>query len=262
MSTANPQSARSKYTPGLVSVVMPAYNCESVLAESVASVLAQTFRNWELVIVDDASTDKSFSVAQAIASRDDRIRVIRLSTNGGVANARNQGMNAARGQYLAFLDSDDLWLPEKLRAQLEFMQRHEIGFSFTRYRRFRAKGSVSSIVRIPDSVTYERLLRGNVIGCLTVMIDRYMIPPFTMSEVGHEDYHAWLQILKTGHTAWGLQEDLARYRVSTASVSGDKSRSALWTWRIYRQLEGLSWLKTVWCFSWYSLRAICARIPI
>ena len=254
------QQAALERVLGMVSVVMPAYNCEELLAESIRSVIAQTYNNWELLVVDDASSDKTQSVARKLATEEQRIRVIALSENGGVANARNVAMRAARGQYLAFLDSDDLWLPGKLSAQIEFMSRHQIGFSFSRYRRLKSDGSLEGIVRIPDRVAYNDLLKGNVIGCLTVMLDRNKIPPFTMRAIGHEDYLAWLHILKGGHVAWGLQKDLARYRVSPESVSGNKQRSALWTWRIYREIENLPLTKSLWCFVNYSVRSLYRRL--
>lgn len=240
----------------MVSVVMPAYNSERFLAESVGSVTAQTFENWELLIVNDASVDGTSAIAERLAGRDPRIRVIHLDENRGVANARNEGMNAAKGQYLAFLDSDDLWLPKKLETQLGFMRQKDIAFSFTSYRAFGPNGNVGGSIRIPDAVEYEDLLKGNVIGCLTVMIDRDRIAPFAMPNIGHEDYAAWLQILRAGHVAYGLQEDLARYRVSSGSVSGNKKRCAAWTWNIYRQREQMPLSKAVRCFAQYSIRGV------
>jgi teichuronic acid biosynthesis glycosyltransferase TuaG len=249
----------SDWRLGLVSVIMPVYNQQDVLIESVRSVMAQTFPDWELLIVDDASNDETLPNARQLACEDSRIRVISLPENAGVANARNTGMKAARGQYLAFLDSDDLWLPEKLRFQVEFMKRQNVGFSFTRYRRFRPNGFLGKPIKIPGKVDYEGLLKGNVIGCLTVMIDREKIPDFSMPAVRHEDYVAWLHILKQGHAAWGIQEDLARYRISSPSVSGNKRLSAVWTWEVYRRIEKLSLIKALWCFTNYSLRAFSTR---
>ena len=245
---------------GLVSVVMPAYNKQDVIAESVRSVIAQTFPHWELLVVDDASTDGTLSVANRLAEDDSRIRVVALKENGGIANARNVGMAAAQGQYLAFLDSDDLWLPKKLQVQMEFICRHGASFTFTRYRRFGPNGSLGPPVKIPEKVNYERLLRGNAIGCLTVMLDRAKIPIFSMPNVRHEDYVSWLHILKQGYTAWGVQEDLARYRISSTSVSADKKRSAAWTWAIYRHIENLSFIKALWCFINYAIHAITTRL--
>jgi teichuronic acid biosynthesis glycosyltransferase TuaG len=249
----------STWQPGLVSVIMPAHNCERLLVESVRSVMSQTYREWELRIIDDASTDKTLTVANELACQDSRIHVHSRERNCGVAEARNLGISAATGQYLAFLDSDDLWLPEKLRVQIEFMRSHDVGFSFTRYRRLGHDGHLHSPIKIPAKVNYEMLLKSNVIGCLTVMIDRNKISAVSMPEVRHEDYVAWLQILKSGYVAFGIQEDLARYRLSSQSVSADKRRSASWTWSIYRQTEKLSFLKSTWCFANYLARAIYVR---
>jgi teichuronic acid biosynthesis glycosyltransferase TuaG len=255
-------SVPPEFVRGLVSVIMAAFNSTETLAESVQSVLSQTYRNWELLIVDDASTDDTLSIARRFEGQDERIRVIPLDQNSGVANARNVGIRNARGQFLAFLDSDDIWLPEKLSIQIDFMDQTGAGFSFTRYRKLKADGSLGREITIPDTVNYEQLLKGNVIGCLTVVIDRKFIPYFQMPRIGHEDYVTWLQILKQGNTAFGIQKELARYRLSGSSVSGNKQKSARWTWNIYRQVEKLPLSKAVWCFILYSLRSVPSLIGI
>jgi teichuronic acid biosynthesis glycosyltransferase TuaG len=240
---------------GLVSIVMPAYNSEEWLGDAVESVVAQTFPAWELLIVADTSQDRTLEVARRRATEDPRIRVIHLEDRGGRANARNAAMDAARGRYLAFLDSDDRWLPEKLEEQFEFMSRNDIGFSFTGYRHFRADGYLGRLVGVPEKVGYQALLKGNVIGNLTVMIDRQKIPPFR--EAGEtEDYFAWLHILKRGAIAWGLQRDLARYRISPGQLSANKRRAAARVWKLYRETEWLPLPKAAWCFTHYSIKGI------
>lgn len=248
-----------EWKANLVSVIMPAHNSQAVLGESVQSVLAQTYSDWELLIVDDASTDDTLESARAYARSDPRIRIVPLARNVGVAAARNRGIEAAQGQYIAFLDSDDLWLADKLKIQIGFMKTLDAAFSFAEYRRFNAAGKLSRPVRVPTRVGYEQLLRGNVIGCLTVAIDRYKIPEISMPSVKHEDYVTWLGILKHDNVAWGIHEDLARYRLTSTSVSADKKRAAGWTWNIYRRIENLSFIKSVWCFVNYFLRAIYLR---
>jgi len=247
------------WKPGLVSVVMPAHNSQGSLSESIKSVQAQAYADWELIIVDDASRDDTLALAKQFASGDPRISVLLLEQNVGVAEARNRGIKAARGQYLTFLDSDDLWLPNKLRTQIDFMRCSGAGFSFAQYRRIGLDGSLSNPVRVPLTVNYEGLLRGNSIGCLTVAIDRYQIPEISMPKIKHEDYVTWLKILKRGHIAYGIPQDLARYRVASSSVSSNKRRSAGWTWNIYRRVEGLSVIKSAWCFLHYTARAIYIR---
>lgn len=259
MENASSTKEMSALKSGLVSVVMPAHNSQGLLCESVQSVLAQTYKDWELIIVDDASRDGTLALASQFASDDPRIRVLPLEQNVGVAEARNRGINDARGQYLAFLDSDDMWLPNKLETQIGFMGSTGAGFSFAQYRRISRDGSLSNPVKVPRSVNYEGLLRGNSIGCLTVAIDRYQIPEVSMPAIKHEDYVTWLKILRRGHVAYGIPQDLARYRVTASSVSSDKRRSASWTWNIYRRVEGLSLLKSAWCFLHYTARAIYIR---
>jgi teichuronic acid biosynthesis glycosyltransferase TuaG len=259
MENASSTKDMSEWKSGLVSVVMPAHNSQASLSESVQSVLAQTYSDWELIIVDDASRDGTLALARQFASNDPRIRVLPLEQNVGVAEARNRGISTARGQYLAFLDSDDLWLPNKLQTQIDFMRSSGAGFSFAQYRRIGRDGSLSKPVKVPRSVSYEGLLRGNSIGCLTVAIDRYQIPAVSMPKIKHEDYVTWLKILKQGHIAYGIPQDLARYRVTSSSVSSDKRQAASWTWNIYRRVEGLSLLKSAWCFLHYTARAIYVR---
>jgi teichuronic acid biosynthesis glycosyltransferase TuaG len=259
MENASSTKDTSAWKPGLVTIIMPAHNSQDSLSESVQSVLAQTYKDWELILVDDASSDGTLALASQFASDDPRIRVLPLQQNVGVAEARNRGISAARGQYLAFLDSDDLWLPNKLETQIDFMRSTGAGFSFAQYRRIGRDGSLSSPVKVPRSVSYEGLLRGNSIGCLTVAIDRYQIPEVSMPQIRHEDYVTWLKILKRGPIAYGIPQDLARYRVTSSSVSSDKRRSASWTWNIYRRVEGLSLIKSAWCFLHYTARAIYIR---
>lgn len=249
----------SEWKANLVSVIMPAHNSQALLEESVRSVICQTYSDWELLIIDDASTDGTLAIARELARTEERIRIIQLTQNAGVASARNRGIAAARGQYIAFLDSDDLWLPNKLRIQIEFMQAGGAAFSFAEYRRFDDSGMLSKPIKVPDSVRYNQLLRGNVIGCLTVAIDRFRIPEVSMPPIKHEDYVAWLGILKRGNVGWGIHQDLARYRVTSTSVSADKKRAAGWTWDIYRRIERLSLMRSIWCFANYFLHAIYVR---
>ena len=259
MENTSSTNDKSAWKSGLVSIVMPAHNSEGSLRESVQSVVAQIYKEWELIIVDDASRDNTLAVATQFASDEPRIRVMRLEQNVGVAEARNRGINAARGQYLAFLDSDDLWLPNKLETQIGFMGSTGAGFSFAQYRRIGRDGSLSNPIKVPRTVNYEGLLRGNSIGCLTVAIDRHQIPEISMPKIKHEDYVTWLKILKRGHIAYGIPQDLARYRVASLSVSSNKRRSAGWTWNVYRRVEGLSVIKSAWCFLHYTARAIYVR---
>lgn len=245
--------------PELVSIVMPLYNCAECLPVSINSVLQQTYKNWELLVVDDASTDSSLEIARQFATADSRIKVFPLAKNGGAAKARNVAISAARGQYLSFLDSDDLWLPHKVSTQVEFLKSRKIGFCFGSYRRWNGADQISAPVPVPQAVRYTDLLCGNVIPCLTVLLDRERIESFRMPETPHEDYATWLGILRKGQTAYGMQLDLARYRVSPHSLSANKLKSALWTWQILRTQEDLRLPQATWCFLRYAMRAVFTR---
>lgn len=223
----------------LVSVIMPVHNGADTIGESIDSVLAQTYKQWELIIIDDCSSDHTYEVIAGYS--DQRIRYLNLQQNCGVAQARNKGIKMAKGRYIAFLDSDDIWLPEKLCHQLAFMQKNQYGFSFTEYRHFVDSVENSGrLVRIHDWLDYQNLLKGNEIGCLTVMLDREVFPKIEMPHARHEDYITWLNLLQGRQKAYGLHEDLARYRKSAKSLTGNKWQSLKWTWDVYRKSQKLS----------------------
>lgn len=244
---------------GLVSVIMPVYNDTVYIRDAVQSVLRQTYPSWELWIVDDASTmDVRSAVADLLT--DERIHFLRLSENRTAAGARNAGIRAARGRYLAFLDSDDWWLPEKLEKQVRFMQEKNMALSFTSYRRVLENGQkVGRVLKAESVVDYSRLLKGNCIGCSTVMIDRWQCPDVKMPLMRHEDYITWLTIAKQGVGLYGLAEDLARYRVSNTSLSGNKCKSLWWTWKVYRESQGLSFFRSLLCLGYYIAHGIRKR---
>ena len=239
-----------------VSVIMPAYNCRATLAESIASVAAQTFADWELLVVDDCSGEPLADIVESF--HDERIRYVRLLENSGVAKARNTGIALAKGRYIAFLDSDDLWLPEKLAKQLAFMQEHQYAFTYSWYSQFKESSEKPvRLVRTKEYVDYKKLLKGNDIGCLTVMIDREQIPCIEMPTERHEDYITWLNILREyRQKALSLPEDLARYRLSDESLSGDKKKSLVWTWKVYRESQQLSLLQAIYYFFFYTINGI------
>jgi teichuronic acid biosynthesis glycosyltransferase TuaG len=231
-----------KPIPELVSVITPVYNAAATLQKTIDSVKAQTYNAWELILVDDASSDDSVRIAQAAADADKRIHLIRLTENRGAAVARNLALDAARGQYLAFLDADDTWDSTKLTKQLEFMSSRNIAFSYTGYRTTKGR-----ILRVPESVNYERLITDNVIGCLTVVIDRTLTGDFQMPNVRRgQDHLTWLSLLKSGRLAYGLNEVLATYTVgNTSSLSGNKLKAAKRQWYNYRNVLGFGWFTSV-----------------
>ena len=240
----------------VVSIITPVFNGAGVIWQAIESVQAQTFKDWEMIIVDDCSTDDTTEVVKRYATSDSRIRLICQMENGGPARARNAALRAAEGRYIAFLDSDDLWLPRKLELQLAFMAKKGAAISYTSYRRFTDDSEKPGhVISLSNSFDYRGLLKNTGIACLTVMVDRKLIGPVEMPLVRHEDYALWLGLLKRGFVAHGLQLDLARYRVSQSSVSGNKFKSASWVWNIYRNVEKLSFPYAVWCLFNYGLNA-------
>lgn len=238
------------YEVPLVSIIMPAYNSSKTIRDSIQSVCHQTYPNWELLIIDDCSEEDIESIAHEF--KDQRIRYYRLPTNQGVAYARNKGISEAQGQYLAFLDSDDLWHPRKLFNQVSFMQKYHYAFTYTWYRQFSGDiHHLGNLVKTKTVVDYRELLKGNDIGCLTVMIDRSQVRDISMPSQRHEDYITWLNILKQGWTAYSLPLVLAAYRKEKGSLTSNKWKSLLWTWKVYRDSQHLSLFRSAICLFFY-----------
>jgi teichuronic acid biosynthesis glycosyltransferase TuaG len=244
----------------LVSIITPSWNVERLIGETIESVQAQTLADWELLIADDCSTDKTATVVERYAAKDPRIRLIRQPRNGGPALARQAAIEQAQGRFIAFLDSDDLWLPAKLERQIAFAREHRAALSFTAFRRLNEDGSTTGrLIPVPDSLNYERLLKNTSIATLTAIVDRDVAGNIAMKNEPYDDFCLWLSILKPGHIAYGLNEDLARYRVRGVSVSSRPLRSAGWVWHIYRNVEKLPLVKSAWCFAHWSARAWLKR---
>jgi teichuronic acid biosynthesis glycosyltransferase TuaG len=244
----------------LVSIITPSWNVERFIEETIRSVQAQTFADWELLIADDCSTDKTPALIEAISARDPRVKLIRQKKNGGPALARQASIDHAQGRYLAFLDSDDLWLPNKLERQLAFVREKRAALSYTAFRRIDETNTTAGrLIEVPASLTYEQLLKNTTIATLTALVDREITGPVAMKNEGYDDFCLWLSILRPGHTAFGLNEDLARYRVRGASVSSRPVRSAKWVWQIYRNVEHLPLIKSAWCFAHWGARAWLKR---
>jgi teichuronic acid biosynthesis glycosyltransferase TuaG len=239
----------------LVSVVTPAYNSAASITQTIRSVQTQTYKNWDMIIVDDGSNDNTHEVVEECGRADDRISLIRFHRNQGAAAGRNAGIEAAGGRYIAFLDSDDLWLPDKLEKQTAFMRNRECVLSYTAYKKIDDDGNViSDAITVPATVTYQKLLLTNVIGCLTAMYDsRVLGKVYAPTAVKRqEDYCLWLKILKMGYEARGLNEPLALYRVRSRSASRNKAKVAFHQWKVYREVERLSLIKSISCFLRYA----------
>lgn len=241
-----------------VSIITPAYNAEKFIQETIESVIQQTYPHWEMIIVDDCSTDQTTQIVKKYTEQDERIKLIQLKENSGAAVARNTAMDYATGKYLAFLDSDDLWLPEKLEKQVTFMQTNAIAFSFTKYERIHENGETTNgITEAPATVDYDALMKHCVIGCLTVMLDREKIGEMRMVNIRtRQDYAFWLQITRNGFPAYGLPEVLAKYRLVENSISSNKFKAAKRNWYVYRHIEKQSLPKSMWYFLNYAMKSV------
>ena len=241
-----------------VSVIMPVHNAEKYLSESISSVLQQTYPYWELLIVDDCSTDNSLAIINRYAVLDARIRCLKTDApSGSPCLPRNLGIKAAQGRFIAFLDSDDCWLPNKLEQQLYlFGETGTIGLVFSDYEKMSEEGERNHrVVKAPHEVDYKHLLRGNVIGCLTAIYDTSKVGKMFFMQHTHEDYILWLSILKKGFVAVNTGTVEALYRVRRNSVSSNKLKVLSWQWDIYRNIEKTSLLKAMFYFAHYAYKA-------
>ena len=242
----------------LVSVVIPAYNAEKTLTEAVDSVLCQTWPELEILIVDDCSRDGTWALVGRLAEKDRRIRVFRNEENRGVSYSRNFGARMAEGEYVALLDSDDLWAQDKLEKQMGLAEQHPEGSLFSTGSAFispegRHNGYIFSV---PERVDRRTLLRQNVISCSSVLLRRETFLRHPMgNDVIHEDFALWLQLLREEPFAWGVNEPLLIYRVSPDSKSGNKIKAARMTFATYRA-AGESWPSILWNGVFYTIRGI------
>ena len=244
----------------LVSIITPMYNAEQYIGQTIDSVISQTYQNWEMIIVDDCSNDRSSEIVLEYYNKDNRIKYFKNSNNFGVSYSRNVAIKYANGKYISFLDSDDLWHHKKLEKQVEFMKKKGIAFSFCGCDVIDANGNrTSKVRRAVKRVDYKKLLKGNAIPCLTVMIDVTQIKEINMPNIPHEDYATWLNILKNGIVAYGLDETLASYREGNNSISSDKFKAMKWTWDIYNKNQGLNMMASLYYFIHYLWNAFRKR---
>lgn len=231
-------------TQPLVSVIMPAYNCEQYIAQSIQSIINQTYKNWELVVVDDQSSDNTVSVINQFD--DERIQLIQLEKNSGAAIARNTAIEAAKGDFLAFLDSDDLWHAQKLEKQLIFMQGNDYDFTCTQYANMNESGKLIDITLNHKELDYDGLLKYGP-GNSTVMYNAKKLGKFYIPNIRkRNDFVMWLKVIKDAKTLYGLQEPLTYYRVRENSLSIDKKSLVKYQWQVYRKIEHLSLPKSIY----------------
>lgn len=246
----------------LVSVIMPCYNMEKFVSHTIQSVMRQSYPRWEMLIVDDASTDGTTEIVKRYCEEDNRIKLIIKPQHSGIADSRNQAIALAQGQYLAFLDSDDVWRSEKLKRQLQFMEQKGIGFSYTSYDCIDEEGNtLAKIVRAKKNLSHDDYLHNTIIGCSTVMVDtdivgKIVVPDFRTSE----DTATWLNILKKGFLAYAIEQPLTSYRIREHSASSNKLKATQDLWKVYRQQEKLPFFKAIECFLSYAFNAVKKRL--
>ena len=223
----------------LVSIITPSYNSSKFIEECINSVITQSYIDWEMIIVDDYSTDNSRDLILKFAKEDNRIKTIFLDENVGAAAARNIAIKQSKGKYIAFLDSDDIWKSEKIEKQLSFMNDRNIAFSFTSYQPMSEDGKeYFNIIKVPEKMTYASYLRNTIIGCLTVIIDKEKTGKFQMPNIrSSHDMALWLLIMKRGFSAYGLDENLAYYRIVSNSNTSKKWKAAKEVWDVYRKVN-------------------------
>lgn len=238
----------------LVSIVTPCYNAEKFIGQTIDSVLAQTHTHWELIIVDDCSSDSSVEIVERYTHWDKRIKLIRQpERKDDVALSRNKAIEEACGQYIAFLDADDLWLPNKLEKQLAFMREHDLSFTYSSYQLMNESGEYLGEFLTQPQISYHFLLKTNCIGCLTAIYDVEKIGKIYMQNAyKREDYATWLHILKQIQSTQGMLESTAQYRIYNHSVSANKLKMAYYQWKVYRENEHLGIFKSVYYFLNYA----------
>ena len=241
-------------TQPIVSVIMPVYKAGEFVEEAIRSVLAQTVTDLELLVIDDCSPDDSYEIVQALAREDSRIRPLRNERNMGVARTRNRGLELSRGKYVAFLDSDDAWYPNKLEAQIALLEQTGAGVCYCAYRIVGTDGNpVKPDYLVSDRVDYESLLKENCILCSAMMVPGEIARRIRFNtEFFHEDYVLALDILREGHRAVGCTELLMAWRYMDDTRSFDKRKAAANRWRIYRDYLKLPVAKRIWVFGCYA----------
>ncbi len=233
-------------TDGLVSIITPLYNSGKYIAQTIESVQAQTYTDWEMLITDDCSTDDGPSIVERYAASDPRIRLLRLEANGGPGVARNNSLRAARGRYIAMLDSDDRWLPDKLEKQLEFMKSNGYGIVYSSYYLCSEdSNSISGIIKSPSRIRYSRIKIDDSIGFLTMLYDRSLTGDVMIPELRkRQDWGLKILLMQNCPDAYGIKEPLAIYRKRKGSVSRNKMSLIKYNRAIYKEVLGYSKIKS------------------
>lgn len=247
------------YIDGLVSVIMPIYNAEKYLTDTLTSIFEQDYKDIEIVLVDDCSKDKSAKIIVELQKMHPDIVYHLQEKNMGAGAARNKALELAQGRYVAFLDSDDIWLPSKIQRQLDLMKDKQSHFSYTAIEMMdESSVTIKSKRNIKETCDYHYLLHNTIIATSSVVIDRTVLGDFRMPlRRGGQDYATWLMLLRNGAVACGINEALVRYRVASGSLSSNKFKSIKQVWEIQTQDEGINRMSAVFhvlCFSFNAFK--------
>lgn len=246
----------------LVSIIVPVFNSSRFIEETIKTVEEQTYKNWEIVFVNDCSNDNSKEIIEKYVK--DKIKLINLDKNSGAAVARNEGMREAKGKYIAFLDADDLWHKEKLEKQIKFMKENSYEFTFTGYEFADENGkTMGKAVKVLESLEYKQALKNTTIFTSTVIFDVEKLGKklISMPNVRRgQDTATWWKVLKTGIIAHGLDESLSMYRRTNNTLSSNKIKALKRTWNLYRNVEHFNVIKSLYYFCWYCFNAVKRRV--
>ncbi|MCC2139281.1 glycosyltransferase, partial [Faecalibacterium sp. CLA-AA-H283] len=242
---------------GLISIIMAAYNAEKTIEQAINSVLSQTYPDFELLVVNDCSTDKTAMLAEAIVKKDDRVRLISNEKNSGVSYTRKHGLEEASGEWVAILDSDDAWAPEKLEKQIKLQKKTNADLLFTGSAFMDADGKpIDWYLAAPAEVTYRQLLKQNVLSNSSALVRKELYAKYyAVGDGMHEDFALWLNILKDGRKAYGVDEPLLIYRIAKSSKSGNKFKAAKMNWNTYRYI-GLNPIEAAYYEGWYMIKNV------
>lgn len=248
-----------------VSVIVPVYHAEKYIVETMDCVLAQTYTDWELILVVDGPEDPTIEVIQRYMEekKENRIRLFLQEQNQGAALARNRGVSEAKGRYIAYLDADDLWKPQKLEKELAFLKQKDVAFVFTGYEFADENGNgTGKVVHVPQKLTYKEALKNTTIFTTTVMFDTNKVDKalLEMPNMKSEDTALWWKVLRSGYDAYGLDENLVYYRRPEVSLSSNKLIAIKRIWNLYRQAEKLSIPYSCYNFCFWAVRAVLRRV--
>ena len=247
-----------------VSIITPSYNSEKYVIETIKSVINQTYTNWELIIVDDCSSDRTCELVRGFMKKDNRVKLIDKKKNSGAADSRNITLKYSTGRFIAYLDSDDVWYPDKLSQQVSIMIKNKYGFSCTSYEVIDNEGnSLNKFIKMKEKLDYRGFLINNLIQTVGVMIDLNVVPKNYLempNMIRRQDAATWLQILKSGYNCFGIEEILCKYRRTKGSLSSNKVKAIKGIWYLYREIEKLSLIFSIYCFCRYSLLAVWKRV--